>query len=232
MPLRCFEEKMRLEIDGLVSAIVAAAGVLPIRAKSRAGAEISDWLEDRFVEAAKGSNLLVDAEAAPKGKTMHPWDARAFFTLAGREEVWIDFKAIKVSFSDSNPDIGTPEKVIKLIKRGSFYIIYLFVFYRECLDGLEFVEVDGSLTKTYFLKDISPTVRRHPKNQLQVNVSAAPVYRSREEFVSLLMTKIREGHLRSMEASTRKLAMLSGLENELQAANSVSEALLRSKLIL
>ena len=114
------------------------------------------------------------------------------------EEIWIDFKAFKLSGVDSNPDIGTPNKIIKFIEDGGFYLLYIHVFYEEHHSGLKFVQYNGYSVKSYFLKDISPTFRRTPTNQLQVNISAKPQYRTREEFIELLMDKLREGLVRQL----------------------------------
>jgi hypothetical protein len=198
--IRDFEDLIREQINEIVLGIVAKDQYLNISTKSRAGAEISDWLEKRFVEATKNHQYLKNSESAPQGKTKNPWDARTFFTYRNHsEEIWIDFKAFKLSSEDSNPDIGTPDKIIKFIARGGFYLLYVHTYYEEQEHGLRFVQKDGVFTNSYFLKDISPTVRRTPTNQLQVNMSAQPTYRTRKEFIELLMEKIREGLVRQLE---------------------------------
>ncbi|MEX0595105.1 MAG: hypothetical protein WD512_01305 [Candidatus Paceibacterota bacterium] len=118
--------------------------------------------------------------------------------------------------ANSNPDIGTPNKILKLIKDGNFYHAYIYVFYQQSEKGLTFEELDSEYTKLYFLKDISSTFRRNPKNQLQVNVSAKPEYRTREEFIKLLFEKIKESHKRQIKISDKALKEVEDLEKELQ----------------
>lgn len=186
MKIKEFEDLVREEITKVVQAIVTENESLNISAKSRAGAEISDWLEEQFVKATENHKYIKYSESAPKGKTKNPWDARCYFCFKEhKEEIWIDFKAFKLSGEDSNPDIGTPIKIIKFIEEGGFYLLYIHVYYEEHVNGLKFVKSDGFFTKSYFLKDISSTFRRTPTNQLQVNMSAKPSYRTREEFIGL-----------------------------------------------
>src|SRR5690606_31869448 len=129
------------------------------------------------------------------------------------EEIWIDFKALKVSSADSNPDIGTPSKVAALISNGNFYLLYVLVYYREHKNGLEFVEFKGAKVKSYFLKDINRTFRRNPKNQLQVNISAEPEYRTREEFINVFIEKLEESHKRQIEISTASIKKIEKLKS-------------------
>lgn len=53
MTIKQFEELIISELTKVVNAIVKANLKLDISAKSRAGAEISDWLEEKFVEVTK-----------------------------------------------------------------------------------------------------------------------------------------------------------------------------------
>ena len=140
--------------------------------------------------------------------------------------IWIDFKAVKVSSADSNPDIGTPDKIIDLINQGYFYLAYIFVYYEETENGLKFVKNDDNeFVKLYFLKDISSTFRRNPKNQLQVNISAKPEKRSRAEFINILFEKITESHKRQIEISKKALKEIEEGEllNKLLAENEKQE---------
>jgi len=122
MNIREYENLVRETLSNIIEEIILKNTVLDISAKSRAGAEISDWLEKAFVCATKNHKFLLNSEAAPKGKTKNPWDARCDFNYNGHnEEIWIDFKAFKRSGIDSNPDIGTPNKIIKFIEDGGFY---------------------------------------------------------------------------------------------------------------
>ena len=45
-----FENLILSQLDDVVTNIIKSVKTLPISAKARAGAEISDWLEKEFVE--------------------------------------------------------------------------------------------------------------------------------------------------------------------------------------
>jgi hypothetical protein len=224
MTLRDFEAVVLEELKKVVKAIIEDNLYLNISAKARAGAEISDFLENKFVEYTHKNVYFKNSESAPKWQTKNPWDVRTFFVLNSLiEEIWIDFKAFKITSADSNPDIGTPNKIINFIKKGFFYLTYVYVFYQEKGDGIEFVYHNETYTKLYFLKDISPTFRRNPKNQLQVNISEPTVYRTREEFIILLMEKLKESHQRQIAISTQILQELNETGDELLSINRKSE---------
>jgi hypothetical protein len=231
MEIKEFEDLINTELKKVVGQIIKDNPTLNISAKSRAGAEISDFLETEFVKYTHKHKYFYNSESSPKGATKNPWDAKTIFKLDGRsEEIWIDFKALKTSSADSNPDIGTPNKVVDFINQGFFYLVYIFVYYNETESGLEFVKNNDEYIKIYFLKDISSTFRRNPKNQLQVNMSAKPEYRSRDDFIKLLIEKITESHLRQLKMSTRELKKLETLENELKIKNKNSESEILSNI--
>ena len=232
MLIREYEDYIKETITDVVSSIVSENRQLNIAARSRAGAEISDWLEQAFVVKNQGSTIMLDSEAAPRGKTKNPWDARCFFQFNGhREEIWIDFKAFKVSSLDSNPDIGTPNKIIKFIEQGGFYLLYIHVYYEEDGTGLKFVELQNKLVKSYFLKDISSTFRRTPTNQLQVNILAEPTYRTREEFIVILMTKLGEGLRRQLLKAQKTLTDIDEKTENMKAMNRASQATIEEKIL-
>ena len=225
MNIKNFENFIVRKVDKIILKIINDFPKLNISAKSRAGAEISDFLEEKFVEYTKSDRYFKDSEQAPKGATKNPWDAKTVFCLKKIQEIiWIDFKAFKISGKDSNPDIGTPNKIVNFIKDGNFYLLYVYVFYEETKKGLKFVKVNSDYTKIYFLKDIHHTFRRNPKNQLQINISQAPEYRIREEFIKLLMKKIKESHKRQIKISNKALENLSKEEKILIKKNRESEA--------
>lgn len=224
MTIKEFEDLIIDELTKVVDSIIQSNLKLNISAKSRAGAEISDWLEELFVESTKKHKYFHNSEFAPKGSTKNPWDARTKFQLNGiDEEIWIDFKAFKITSADSNPDIGTPNKIVKLINDGNFYHAFIHVFYEADGDGLKFVKLNDSYTKLYFLKDISSTFRRNPKNQLQVNISAPSEYRTRSEFIKVLISKIKESHERQIKISNKALKEIEEVEKALLEANKKSE---------
>ncbi len=232
MNIREYEDFLREEITNVIRGIISKNVTLNISAKSRAGAEISDWLEKEFVKATQNHQFIFNTETAPKGYTKNPWDARCFFNYFNhREEIWIDFKAFKLSGKNSNPDIGTPNKVIQFIEKGGFYLLYVYVFYEENDNGLRFIESESKIVKSYFLKDISPTFRRTPTNQLQVNISANPTYRTREEFIDLFMAKVREGLERQLRKATLELDKIDRITQSLKLKNSSSEKAIEEKIL-
>ncbi|MDR0834592.1 MAG: hypothetical protein LBN93_10505 [Candidatus Symbiothrix sp.] len=207
MNINDFERLILKELQDVTENILVKNPNPTISAKARAGAEISDLLEKQFVIETQNHKYLKKSQSSPEGATKNPWDAMTYFCINGHEElIWLDFKAVKVSSADSNPDIGTPDKIIDLINLGYFYLVYIFVYYEETDNGLKFVKnTDNELVKLYFLKDISSTFRRNPKNQLQVNSSAKPEKRSRAEFINILFDKISESHKRQIEISKKAL---------------------------
>ena len=89
---------------------------------------------------------------------------------------------------------------------------------------MKFIKLNSDkYVKSYFLKDISPTFRRTPTNQLQVNMLAEPVYRTREEFINLLMEKINEGLIRQLNKSQSELKKINDTHKELIKVNSELE---------
>lgn len=224
MDIKNFEKLIIEEFDKIILQIIKDYPELNISAKARAGAEVSDFLEEKFVEYSKKSEFFRNSEKSPKGATKNPWDAKTNFCFKNIQEIiWVDFKAFKTSGKDSNPDIGTPNKIVSFIKEGNFYLLYSYVFYEETKKGLKFVKTNNGYTESYFLKDIHHTFRRNPKNQLQVNISEPPEYRTRKEFVKLLMRKIKESHERQMKISEKALEKIEAEEKILLRKNKESE---------
>ena len=104
------------------------------------------------------------------------------------------------------------------------------MFYKEIEDGLKFIKTSEGFIKLYFLKDIHHSFRRNPKNQLQVNISEPPEYRSRENFIKLLMNKLKESHNRQIKISQEALKKISKEEKVLIEKNKESESKTLSKL--
>ncbi|MBL8207066.1 MAG: hypothetical protein JNM09_22725 [Blastocatellia bacterium] len=224
MNVKQFEALILDQFKQVVEKIINDNPVLPISAKSRAGAEISDFLEDQFVNYTQNHPHFTGSQGSPKGHTKNPWDVKTIFDIGVHsEEIWVDFKALKRSAADSNPDIGTPDKIVNFILNGNFYLVYIHVYYEEDHTGLRFVSYNDSLTKLYFLKDISSTFRRNPKNQLQVNMSAPSEYRTRKEFIDLLFRKLKESHERQIGISMKRLKMLEQLQSKLLEINQEVE---------
>ena len=85
------------------------------------------------------------------------------------------------------------------------------------------MKINGDFIKLYFLKDIHHSFRRNPKNQLQVNISEKPEYRSRKSFIKLLMKKISESYNRQIKISQKALKRISKEEKALLKKNKESE---------
>jgi hypothetical protein len=208
MEIQAFENLILAAIKNVVENVIKETPTLPIVVKQgeRQGDAISKFLENAFVTHTKAHEFLKDSKASPLGKTKNPYDVATFFVYnEHREMVWIDFKAVNIANEDSNPDSGTPDKVITLIQNGSFYLAYIFVFYEGRANDLAFVAQEGSFVKAYFLKDISATVRITPANQLQVNYAQPPIYRTREEFINFLVAKKKESFLRRFKQAEAAL---------------------------
>lgn len=211
MEIKKYEEDLITELETVVNEIITETPKLDIAVKKgeRVGDAISKFFEDNFVAKTQNHAHFSNSEASPSGKTKNPWDARTDYTIQGfKQDVWIDFKAVNVENEDTNPDSGTPDKIIAHILNDNFYLVFIYVFYQGSGNGLEFVKVDGKYVKPYFLKDISSTFRITPANQMQVNGSAEPEYRTREEFLQLLLTKKVESNERKLKKSTQELENL------------------------
>ncbi len=144
--------------------------------------------------------------ASSEGKTKNPFDVQTVFELKGHIElIWIDFKAVNLDNEDTNPDSGTPDKVITLMQNGYFYLAYVIVYYRGSENGLSFMPHSDIFVKSYFLKNVSPTMRITPANQMQVNGFSETVYRTREEFLDFLLQKKIESNERKLKKAIQEL---------------------------
>lgn len=211
MEIKEYEKLIIEQLNKLVEQIIEKGPNLSIAVKKgeRVGDGISKYLENKFVEFTNEHEYFTDSIASPEGKTKNPFDVETFFNLNNHKELlWIDFKAINVDNDDTNPDSGTPDKVLTLINKGSFYLVYILIYYKGNETGLEFVKNNETLVKSYFLKDVSSTMRITPANQMQVNGFAEPMYRSREEFLDFLLQKKIESNERKLKKATDELENL------------------------
>ena len=83
MDVRKMENQMKQNIKDVFSEILDNFHyVLDISAKSRSGAEISDYLEDAFIEYFKTNkhDRISDVESAPKVQTKSPYDIKFIYT--------------------------------------------------------------------------------------------------------------------------------------------------------
>ena len=139
MNIEEIEILMKTDIEEVFTKILQKNNyTLPISSKSRSGAEISDYLEDAFVNYFKDNNhsRIYNPLSSPKGATKNPYDFCFNYTCDGFDDlIWGDIKAINYSYDNSNPDLGTPEKVIKFIMDGHFYIMFVFLKYQPTYDN-------------------------------------------------------------------------------------------------
>jgi hypothetical protein len=82
------------------------------------------------------------------------------------------------------------------------------VYYKGSTKGLDFVAYKGTMVKSYFLKNVSATMRITPANQMQVNGFAEPEYRTREQFLNFLLQKKIESNERKLKKETEELENL------------------------
>lgn len=110
------ENLIKQDIESIFTQILIKHNyIFPISAKSRSGAEISDYLEDGFVEyiTKNPHERIYNPKGAPKGATKNPYDFCFNYKHpeSGFDDlIWGDIKATKFSYADSNPDLGTPKK--------------------------------------------------------------------------------------------------------------------------
>lgn len=220
-----FENRMKTDIESVFTNILKEHNyILPISARSRSGAEISDFLEDNFVEYINKNShpRIYNPTGADKRATKSPYDFCFNYNYKSEnlffdDLIWGDIKATKRSFEDSNPDLGTPEKIIKFIKEGHFYLMFVFFEYEPFEDKSKFVKFsNGKYVKCQFLKDISHTVRINPKPQFQVNINEPEEYRTREEFLKLFKIKYFESVDRIIANAQKKKSKLSERFSELE----------------
>ncbi len=210
MNIQEYERLIIEELNKLVEEIITANSKLPIAAKKgeRVGDAISKFLENKFVEFTQRHAYFKNSVASPQGKTKNPFDVETVFEIDGHQElIWIDFKALNMEGKDSNPDSGTPDKIITLMQNGYFYLVYIIIYYKGVIDSkeLEFVRHNDLLVKSYFLKNVSTTMRITPANQMQVNGFSEPIYRTREEFLDFLLKKKIESNERKLKKAKQEL---------------------------
>ena len=226
MTVREFEEQMKSDLKEIFFNVIKQYNfVLPISAKSRSGAEISDYLEDGFVDYLKKNphTRIYKPLGSPKGHTKNPYDF-CFNYKSDNDDyifddlIWGDIKASKHSYADSNPDLGTPTKMIKFMRAGHFYLVFVFFEYDETDDGkTKFIQFDdGEFIHVMFLKDISSTVRINPKPQFQCNINAPEEYRTKREFLDLFLKKYKESIERKIKKQMKKKAELDKTFDEIK----------------
>ncbi|MEO5775790.1 MAG: hypothetical protein ABIQ27_02735 [Flavobacterium sp.] len=208
MEIEKYEALIISQLDQLIENIIKENPNLKIAVKKgeRVGDGISKFLENKFVESTQNHKYFRESIASPEGKTKNPFDVQTVFELNGhRELIWIDFKALNIDNEATNPDSGTPDKVITLMQSGFFYLAYIIIYYKGAENGLEFVQKNDLFVKSYLLKNISSSMRITPANQMQVDGFAETEYRTREDFLSFLLQKKIESNQRKLKKAAQEL---------------------------
>ncbi len=224
MTERELELLIKQDIESIFTKILKEYSyVFPISAKSRSGAEISDYLEDNFIRYFNKHTheRIHSPKIAPKGGTKNPFDFCFHYKyedIGFDDLIWGDIKATKHSYADSNPDLGTPEKIIKFIMDGHFYVMFVFLEYESTENNqIKFLPFeDGRYIHCQFLKDISHTVRINPKPQFQVNIHEPEEYRTRDKFLELFYIKYQESIDRNIIKQEKKKAALNDRFNSMR----------------
>lgn len=208
------EELIKFDIEQAYTTILKNCNyILPISAKSRSGAEISDYLEDMIVDYfSKNNHERVNHVQKNNGSTKSPYDFCFNYSHEDYNDwIWADIKASKRTFEDSNPDLGTPEKMVKFIMDGHFYLLFVFFEYESTEDNkTKFLMFeDEKYVHCCFLKDVHHSVRINPKPQFQVNIHEPQEYRTRLEFVDLFEKKYNESIDRIIQKQNKKKEKLS-----------------------
>ena len=202
----------------------------------RIGAQISQWIQDEFVNYIKIHKPLFfkNPESSPSKKTKSNWDAKFLFSIKNILEIpiWIDFKTFKKNYNDSNPDMGTPKKFFDfLLNEDGFYIMFIYLFYESVGDQINFINYDEkNKIKIYFLKDISSSFRRNPKNQIQVNVKESPDLRSRKAFIDILIKKLGESYERQIKIAQTAIKKLPEEAQKAIEKNKKQEKIILDKI--
>lgn len=213
MNYKDLESKIKEDITHIFNKIIENNNfVLNITANSRVGAEISDFLENEFIKYEKNNDRfnVSEFQSSDKRNTKSPFDFKFKYSLNEfKDVIWGDIKATKRTQSDSNPDLGTPSKLINFIKEGHFYILFVFVEYIQTENGIKFVKLNNnSYVKCIFLKDFDDTLRINPKPQFQININFKEKYRTHLEFLSLFKRKYKESLKRNIQKAEDKLSKL------------------------
>lgn len=212
-----FEIQMKNDLKKVFDNVLRSYNYeLPISSKSRSGAEISDYLEDGFLKYLEEHphKRIYNPLGSPKGATKNPYDfcfqCKNDLDYPFDDLVWGDIKAIKRSYKNSNPDLGTPEKVLRFMLSGHFYLVFVFFEYDSTTDGkTKFLKFpNGEYVHVMFLKDINKTVRINPKPQFQVNIHEPEEYRTKEEFIDMFLKKYKESNDRIINKQLKKKATL------------------------
>lgn len=221
-----FEETLCKDIQDIFQSIITDMGhTLDIPATARSGAQISDVLEDNFMRylTLNPHIRVYNPQQAPKGNTKNPYDICWNYKYSDHlmnynDLIWGDIKATNVIYEDSNPDLGTPEKMIKFMLDGHFHMLFIFFKYDSTPDGkIELLQYpNGTYAKCTLLKNINHTVRINPKPQFQVNINEEEEYRLNGEWVDMFEMKYYESLERIIENANRKKSRLKEYFDEIR----------------
>lgn len=128
--------------------------------------------------------------------------------------------------------MGTPKKFFDfLLNEDGFYIMFIYLFYESVGDQINFINYDEkNKIKIYFLKDISSSFRRNPKNQIQVNVKESPDLRSRKAFIDILIKKLGESYERQIKIAQTAIKKLPEEAQKAIEKNKKQEKIILDKI--
>ena len=223
-----FEDSLKKDLEKIFEEIIKdMQGTINLRVQSRAGAEISDIFEKKFVEYANRNICanIFNPECSPEGATKNPFDIKFNYKINEHDElIWGDIKAFNSRYRNSNPDMGTINKVLKFMLDGHFYIVFILMQYTAIDDNtiiLEKYPDTNSRVKVELLKDIDKSFRLNPKNQLQVNYKAPFKYRTKKDFILLLEQKYKESFEREFIKAEKKLKEAEKLFNKVKQIQKI-----------
>ncbi|OGC92303.1 MAG: hypothetical protein A2142_05840 [candidate division Zixibacteria bacterium RBG_16_48_11] len=207
-------DKVVAELSRVFSDILTGLSFrLPIAAKTRSGAEISDFLEGQFIQHINLGKSTMLSDAVQGQGTKSPFDFKCLAKLgsANTQLVYCDIKTafIKEEKSNSAPDMGAINKYISFFKDGNTCFIFIFLKYKSVKQGFEVVKFTDDQNPTYFLiyplQYISSSVSLNLKNQIQINFEARPRERTRKEFLELLKNVYVKGYKALLERTKKRL---------------------------
>lgn len=189
-------ERIITEILKVFNAILIEINyVLPIDGQTRSGAEISNYIERKFVKFVNDNKNSILSEAEQGEGTKSPFDFKCAATLSTKnmQIVYCDIKTafIKEKRSNSAPDMGSIDKFIKFFKAGNTCFIFIFLKYKRVNNGFEIIKES---LRIYPIQYITSSVSVNLKNQLQINFDAGIQKRARKEFLKLLKMVYVKGY--------------------------------------
>lgn len=209
---KIIEDSIKKDIERVFCTILKKNKyTLSLSTSSRNGADISAFLEKEFVKYTDSKKVksISNSQASPKENTKSPFDFCFEYTKGlFKDTIWGDIKAVNISYQDSNPDMGTPEKLLKFILDKHFYILYVLVYYESTSNKIVFKKKNNRYVHCFLLKDCNRSIRINSKPQFQININQEDEYRTIDEFIELFYTKYKESIDRNIKIQQNKKKLL------------------------